>query len=85
VSDSLIMPPKRTTQMIGNKAEADRMRGPFMRWVGNRTYRQALADAGIPCAHGTAWLSSGKNLADKHQITARRILDQAGITVSPCG
>ena len=85
MTNSLIMPQKRTTQMVGNKAEADRLRGPFLRWVGNRTCRQALAAADIPFAHGFAWLSGGKNLADKHQITARRILDQSGIVVSPCG
>ena len=86
MSDSLIMPQKRTAQMIGNKTEADRLRYPFLRWVGtDRSNAKALSDAGIPFAHGSAWLSNDKNLADKYQITVRRLLDRAGITVSPCG
>ena len=86
MTNSLIMPQKRTAQMVGNKAEADRLRFPFLRWVGtDRSNAKALADAGIPFAHGSAWLSNDKNLADKYQVIVRRLLDQSGIVVSPCG
>ena len=86
MNHSLVMPKKRTARMIGNRAEADRLRPLFLRWIGtDRSNATALAAAGIPHAHGSAWVSDDKNLSDEYQIVVRRLLDQAGIAVSPCG
>lgn len=68
----------------GDRIESERLRGPFLRWVGNRRAKDALAEAGINYAHGTAWLGERTILRADLQTKVRTLLDAAGVEVSPC-
>jgi len=84
MSQSLVMRPKQRASMGGNKSESDRLRPLFLRWVGQRFNSAALKSAGIPLAHGMAWLGSDTILRDCEQAKVRKLLDEAGIAGSPC-
>lgn len=68
----------------GDPVESKRLRGPFLRWVGNRETKEALAEAGIDYNHGTAWLGERTILRADYQAKVRTLLDAAGVEVSPC-
>ena len=76
-SSSLVMRAKRTAQHCGCPAESDRLRNPFLQFIGKRFNSEVFASLGINLNHGSAWLS-GKNLADRYQVVVRRALGDAG-------
>lgn len=69
----------------GDPVESKRLRPAFLRWVGNRETKEALAEAGIDYAHGTAWLGERTILRADYQTKVRTLLDAAGVELSPCG
>ena len=75
---------RRTRRFDPRRAESDRLRPMFLRWVGKRFNTAALRDAGIPTAHGIDWLGGGVVLDDRWQAIVRELLDASGICPSPC-
>jgi hypothetical protein len=68
----------------GDKRESDRLRDPFLRFIGKRANATVLSELNIPIGHGTAWLAGVTVLADRHQIVVRTALDKSGVEQSPC-
>jgi hypothetical protein len=75
---------RRNANQGGDPIESDRLRDPFLRWVGKRSNRAALAEAGIDIVHGSAWLIGQRVLAARYQCKVRVLLDASGVEVSPC-
>lgn len=75
---------KRNRNQGGDPVESERLRAPFLAWVGKRGNRETLAEVGIPYWHGSAWIAGTAILAARHQVTVREILDRAGVEASPC-
>lgn len=75
---------RSTAQIRGDAVESDRLRLPFLAWVGRRSNADGLKAAGIPHHHGMAWLAETTVLRAEYQIKVRKLLDAAGILRSPC-
>lgn len=75
---------RSTAQLAADHVESDRLRRPFLAWVGKRTMAAGLKDAGIDYGHGMAWLDEKVVLRARFQQIVRRLLDESGIEVSPC-
>ena len=89
MSDSLIMPKKRTAQMLGDPVESRRLHPLFHALCGKRPPKMVFAELGITDANlrnADGWLHSPllRILSDANQRVVRRALDQSGIVVSPC-
>lgn len=76
---SIIMRRPRTTQMQGDPVESDRLKLPFLAYVGHRTNRAVFTELGIDPKRGSRWLSDKCILPDADQ----RKMRLAGIG-SPC-
>lgn len=74
---------RRSAQMQGDPTESDRLRMPFLAWVGKRSNRVALIAAGIEPRHGADWLQGRTILRQSYQIKVRELLDRDGVLRSP--
>jgi hypothetical protein len=74
---------RRSAQMQGDPTESDRLRQPFLAWVGKRSNRVALIAAGIDPRHGAAWVQGRTVLRQSYQAKVRKLLDREGVLRSP--
>lgn len=78
MSGTIIRTTRRTGAHGGDPKESERLRGPFLRYVGRRYATTVFRELDIPVGHGTAWLAGVTVLADRYQVVVQTTLEAAG-------
>ena len=84
MSGAPIIHRKRNANMGGDPRESERLRDPFLAYIGRRANTTVLRELDIPVGHGTRWLAGVGVLQDIYQQRVRVALDKAGVQGSPC-